>query len=126
MILGIGIDQCEVRRMQRQLDPPANGFVTSVFQPAEIAYCNGKHHPAQHFAARFAAKEAALKALAAAGGKGSFWLDMEVINAAGRATPGSSWADAWASWPARLGVRTIHLSLTHTADLAAAVVVVED
>lgn len=125
MILGIGIDQCEVARMQRQLDPSADGFVAAVFRPGEIAYCNGKHHPAQHFAARFAAKEAAIKALAAAGGKGTFWLDMEVINAAD-GHPRLELDGRLGELAGRLGVRTIHLSLTHTADLAAAVVVVED
>lgn len=125
MILGIGIDQCEVRRMHRQLDPPANGFVTSVFRPAEIAYCSAKHHPAEHFAARFAAKEAALKALAAAEGEGSFWLDMEIINESdGR--PRLELGGRLGELAGKLGVRTIHVSLTHTADLAAAVVVVED
>ncbi len=125
MILGIGIDQCEVRRMQRQLDPPANGFVASVFQPGEIAYCNGKHNPAQHFAARFAAKEAALKALAAVGGKGTFWLDMAVLNEPD-GHPRLELGGRLGELAGRLGVRIIHLSLTHTADLAAAVVVVED
>ena len=125
MLLGIGIDHCEVRRMQRQLDPPANGFLTSIFRPAEIAYCSAKHRPAEHFAARFAAKEAALKALAAAGGTGSFWLDMEIINEPdGR--PRLELDGRLGELAHGLGVRTIHVSLTHTADMAAAVVVVED
>ncbi len=124
MIIGIGIDQCEVGRMQRQLEASADGFATSVFLPAEIAYCTDKRHPAEHLAARFAAKEAAIKALAAAGGQGSFWHDVEVLKEAdGR--PLLALTGRLGELAAGLGVRTMHVSLTHTADLAAAVVIAE-
>jgi len=124
MILGTGIDLCEVPRMQAQIQVPAADFVAQVFLPGEIAYCQGKRHPAEHFAARFAAKEAVVKALAATGGQGSFWLDIEIRNEPdgrpavtlhGRAL---EMADA-------LGVRRILVSLTHTREMAAATVVLE-
>ncbi len=124
MILGLGIDLCDVRRMRRQLDNDPDGFAGAVFKPAEIAYCNSKHRPAEHFAARFAAKEAVVKALADTGGKGSFWLDIEISNEQdgrpvvrlhGRAR---ELADA-------LGVRRVLVSLTHIREMAAATVVLE-
>ena len=124
MILGTGIDICEVSRMQAKTRIPADEFVTAVFLPGEIAYCGTKRHPAEHFAARFAAKEAVVKALAAADGGGSFWQDIEIMNEKngrpvvrlhGRAR---EMADA-------LGVRRVFVSLTHTRDLAAATVVLE-
>jgi holo-[acyl-carrier protein] synthase len=124
MILGTGIDLCEVPRMQTLVQAPAEDFVAHVFLPGEIAYCQTKRHPAEHFAARFAAKEAVVKALADTGGKGSFWLDIEIRNEQdgrpavtlhGRAL---EMADA-------LGVRRVLVSLTHTREMAAATVVLE-
>ena len=125
MILGLGIDHCEVPRMRRHIENDQDGFIESVFLPAEISYCSEKHRPAEHFAARFAAKEAVVKALADAGGEGSFWHDVEVV----RETDGrprlelngrlKELADA-------LGVRKLHVSLTHISEVAAAVVIAED
>lgn len=124
MILGTGIDLCKVSRMRDKVDANDVDFLTSVFLPAEIAYCEAKRHPATHFAARFAAKEAVIKALADARGQGSFWLDIEirneedgrpVVRLQGRA---HEMAD-------RLGVRRVFLSMTHTGEMAAANVVLE-
>ena len=124
MILGTGIDLCEVPRMQSKVQAAAEDFVAQVFLPGEIAYCEAKRHPAEHFAARFAAKEAVVKALADTAGKGSFWLDIEirneedgrpVVRLQGRA---HEMAD-------RLGVRRVFLSMTHTGEMAAANVVLE-
>lgn len=124
MILGTGIDLCEVERIRAKVQAPVDEFVTAVFLPGEIAYCRAKHHPAEHFAARFAAKEAVVKALADAEGKGSFWQDIEIRNEKdgrpvvrlhGRA---HEMAD-------RLKVRRVFLSMTHTREMAAATVVLE-
>ena len=124
MILGIGIDQCEVRRLSRQLESPADEFIAAVFRPGEIAYCTAKHSPAEHFAARFAAKEAVLKALAGAGGEGTFWQDILISNEpSGR--PQVALDGRLRVLADRLGVRKIHGSLTHTAELAAAVAIAE-
>jgi len=125
MILGLGIDLCDTTRMRRRLAGQPAGFVESVFLPAEIAYCSPKRHPEQHFAARFAAKEAVVKALAAAGGEGAFWHDVEVIRA-GDGQPTVALHGRLRSLADGLGVRRIHLSLTHTAGTAAAVAVAED
>lgn len=121
MIHGIGIDHCEVGRMKRAA---TDDFVAAVFLPAEIAYCKDKRCPAQHFAARFAAKEAAIKALAAAGGQGTFWHDIEVVRATD-GHPSLILSGRLQKLAGALGVHTLHVSLTHTEELAAAVVVAE-
>ena len=123
MILGIGTDLFDVDRMRRQLEGDAE-FSASVFTPSEIAYCAAKRDPAPHFAARFAAKEAALKALADAGGAGSFWQDAEVQRR-NDGKPTLELSGRLADLAAGLEVRRIHLSLTHTDQLAAATVVLE-
>ena len=79
MIVGVGSDVVEVARMRRELGRPGRGFRDAVFTAAEIAYCDGKRYPARHFAARFAAKEACLKALGT-GLRGNSWREVEVAN----------------------------------------------
>lgn len=124
MILGTGIDLCEVARMQAKVQASAADFLDAVFLPAEIAYCQGKRHPAENFAARFAAKEAVVKSLAAADGSGTFWLDIEIRNEKdGR--PVVKLQGRALELADRLGVRRVFLSMTHTSDLAAATVVLE-
>jgi len=124
MILGTGIDLCEVERMRDKVSADADHFLEAVFLPAEIAYCQAKHHPAEHFAARFAAKEAVVKALADAVGKGSFWRDIEITNEEdGR--PVIRLLGRVREMADRLGVRRVLVSMTHTRDLAAATVVLE-
>jgi holo-[acyl-carrier protein] synthase len=125
MVLGIGIDFCDVQRMRRQLDAPDAGFVASVFLPAEIAYCQAKHRPEEHFAARFAAKEAVVKALAAAGGEGAFWHDVEVIRTPDGA-PAVVLHGRLRDLAAAAGVGRVHVSLTHTGTMAAAMAVADD
>ncbi len=124
MILGLGIDQCDVSRMRDQLADPTEDFINTVFLPAEITYCTSKHHPAEHFAARFAAKEAVLKALAGGDGQGTFWLDIEIAKEA-NGRPRIELAGRLGHIAEGLGVRALHVSLTHTSTLAAAVVVAE-
>jgi holo-[acyl-carrier protein] synthase len=124
MILGTGIDLCEVSRMQAKVQASADDFIARVFLPGEIAYCGSKRNPAEHYAARFAAKEAVVKALADTGGQGSFWLDIEisheqngrpVVRLHGRAR----------ELAGALGVRRVFVSLTHIREMAAATVVLE-
>jgi holo-[acyl-carrier protein] synthase len=124
MILGTGIDLCDVERIRAKLQATEEEFLQAIFLPGEIAYCRAKHHPAEHFAARFAAKEAVVKALADARGEGSFWLDIEIRNEQdGRPVVRlHGRAHAMAD---RLKVRRVLLSMTHTRDLAAATVVLE-
>jgi holo-[acyl-carrier protein] synthase len=123
MILGIGTDLFDVDRMRRKLESDA-GFVESVFLPAEIAYCRSQRHPAPHFAARFAAKEAIVKAMADAGGTGSFWLDAEVVRE-DSGKPRLELTGSLGDLARDMGIFRISLSLTHTDELAAATVVIE-
>jgi holo-[acyl-carrier protein] synthase len=80
VVKGIGVDILEIRRIQRSIDSLGEAFLDKIFTPGEIRYCTTKHNAAQHFAARFAAKEAVGKALAT-GLRGDFsWKDIEVMN----------------------------------------------
>lgn len=123
MILGIGTDLFDVDRMRRQLESDA-GFAESVFLPAEISYCRSMHDPAPHFAARFAAKEAIVKAMADAGGSGSFWLDAEVVRE-DSGKPRLELGGRLGDLARDMGISRISLSMTHTDELAAATVVIE-
>lgn len=126
MILGIGIDVCDVLRMQERLDTSGDDFVDVVFLPAEIDYCRGMHRPAEHFAARFAAKRAVLKALGAASEDAETpWQDVEILRE-GTGRPRAELRGRLRELADGLGADRIHVSLTHTADLAAAVAVATD
>jgi holo-[acyl-carrier protein] synthase len=124
-VLGVGLDLVDVDRMTRELAREDGGLRDRVFTPDEIAYCEGKGRPAVHFAARFAAKEAFFKALGTGWrGAGPTWSEVEVVrDVLGAPTLRLSGAAAEAA--GSLGVRSTHLSLTHTATLAAAAVVLE-
>lgn len=80
MVKGIGIDIIEIARVRRSIETLGDRFLEKVFTPGEIAYCSAKNDRHQHFAARFAAKEAVSKALST-GWAGEFrWKDVEVSN----------------------------------------------
>ncbi len=114
MILGIGVDMIEVERVQRAIERNAR-FVEKVFTPGELAYSEGKKNKFQHLAARFAAKEAFIKAL----GRGVPWASVEVVNLSS-GQPTLAVRDA-----ATYGFVRAHVSLTHLATYAVAVVVLE-
>lgn len=123
MILGIGVDLCPVERMERIVDRHGDLFINRVFTPAERTYAGEGVNRAERFAARFAAKEALIKALGGAP-SGLRWHDMEVQKASSGAPSmvlkGSAEARAVA-----LGVRKCWLSLTHAGAAAVAMVVLE-
>lgn len=123
MIVGIGTDLVDVARMERELSREGAGFRDDVFTSGETAYCEGMAHPARHYAARFAAKEAYWKAVGN-GPEPVALRDVEVERgAAGR--PGLALTGAARSAANRLGVTAAFVSLTHTATLASASVVLE-
>jgi holo-[acyl-carrier protein] synthase len=124
VIAGVGLDLVEIGRIARLLDGSperAARFRDRCFTAAEQAYCEARRDRAARYAARFAAKEAAVKALGAP--PGVRWLDLEVVRAEGAPTLRLSGAAAAAA--ARLGVARVHLSLTHDGGVAAASVVLE-
>jgi len=125
MVLGIGTDLVETKRVQDSIDRFGERFVERIFTAGEIAYCNRKRNSAESFAARFAAKEAAAKALGTGISRGVSWKEFEVRReASGRPTLHLSGRAA--ELAEAMGVRRVQLSLTHSRELALAVVVAED
>lgn len=124
MILGVGNDILEVGRIQRELDQLGPSFRERLFSPDEIAYCEAKRYPAQHYAARFAAKEAFLKALSTGLRDGLSWTDMEVRNDPAGA-PELVLSGEALKLARQHGIEKTFLSLSHTSSLAMASVVLE-
>jgi holo-[acyl-carrier protein] synthase len=125
MVLGLGTDLIETKRLQESIDRFGDRFLERIFTEDEIAYCMRKKNAAESFAARFAAKEAAAKALGTGISRGVSWKEFEVRReASGRPTLHLSGRAA--ELAGAMGVRQIQLSLTHSRELALAVVVAED
>ena len=125
MIIGSGIDMVEIRRIQFSIDRYGRRFLDRVFTAEEQAYCLRKRNSAESFAARFAAKEAGAKALGTCISHGVGWLEIEVVREpSGR--PTLRFHGRAAEIAGRLGFVRAALSITHTAELAAASVVIED
>lgn len=125
MVVGIGTDLTEIVRIERSVARFGTRFLERVFTPGEIAYCQQKKAAAESFAARFAAKEAGAKALGTGISQGVGWRDFEVIRARS-GKPSLVLHGRAAELGAALGVRGITLSLTHTREMALAVVVMEN
>lgn len=126
MIVGSGVDLCEVERIRKAVEA-AHGarLVERVFTPREIAYARRKANPYERFAARFAAKEAGMKALGTGWRAGLTWHDLEVVNLPS-GKPSLELHGRAAEIAARLRVRNVALSITHTAGQAMAMVILED
>jgi holo-[acyl-carrier protein] synthase len=114
MIAGVGIDIIEVERIAR-LAEKSPRFLEKVFTPAEIAYCSKKRNKYQNFAARFAAKEAFIKAL----GRRVHWKSVELVNLpSGKPVLKFKGAKKWPFVQA-------HVSISHLAGHATAIVILE-
>jgi holo-[acyl-carrier protein] synthase len=125
MIIGSGIDMVEIRRIQDSIDRYGSRFLRRIYTADEQAYCQRKRNAAESFAARFAAKEAGAKALGTGISYGVSWLEIEVIREpSGR--PSLRFHGRAAQIASRMRCARAALSITHTADLAAASVVLED
>ena len=124
MIVGTGIDIAEVERIAASMRRFGRRFLERVFTMDEIRYCESKANRAERYAARFAAKEAAMKALGTGWGRGVTWHDVEVSRAPG-SRPTIVFHGKAAEFFRRLGGAQAHLSLTHTADSAMAQVILE-
>lgn len=124
MIVGLGVDIAEVDRVQAAIERRGEAFLKRVFTPAEIAYCERHKARFERYAARFAAKEAAMKALGTGWSNGVRWVDLEVVrNSRGR--PTMSLSGRARQIADGLGVRQISLSLTHSGNTAFAQVIFE-
>lgn len=125
MILGSGVDLCEVPRIEAAIARYGRRFVERIYTPLEIAYAESKANRFERFAARFAAKEAGMKALGTGWRGGITWKDFEVANLpSGR--PTLRFRGKAAEIAARLGVEHVALSITHTKEQALAMVILED
>ncbi len=123
-ILGIGTDLAEVDRIEQSIARFGDRFTGRIYTPGEIAYVSRKANRAERYAARFAAKEAGMKALGTGWNGGVRWQDFEVMNLrSGR--PILKLHGKAAEYAAAMGTQHIHLSLTHTATMAMAVVILE-
>ncbi len=128
MIVGIGSDLCDIRRIERSLERFGERFTHRVFTEGERARSDRRATRAASYARRFAAKEACSKALGTGLRSGVFWRDMEVVNLpSGQPTlrlSGGAWARLQEMMPAGHDP-VIHVSLTDDPPLAQAFVVIE-
>lgn len=124
VIIGLGVDITEVDRLEKAIMRHERAFLERVFTPGEIQYCNRHKNKFERYAARFAAKEAAMKALGTGWRKGVRWRDIEVKNEPG-GKPVLHLAGKAAEHAARLGANRFVLSMTHTGNLAFAQVILE-
>jgi holo-[acyl-carrier protein] synthase len=125
MIVGTGIDLCEVARIRKSFERFGERFRNRVFTTSEIAYVERKANRFERYAARFAAKEAGMKAIGTGWKRGVTWHDFEVTNLPS-GKPILRFHGAAARVAETLQVRSVSLSMTHTAELAMAQVILED
>ncbi|MCD6288734.1 MAG: holo-ACP synthase [Candidatus Hydrogenedentes bacterium] len=124
MIVGTGIDVIEISRIKRTVERFSDRFITRIFSRAEREYCMAKRLPEVHLAARFAAKEAASKALGTGLSGGVLWRDIEVgVEPSGK--PYLVFHNAAAMKLADIGGSRVHISLSDTDGLAVASVIIE-
>lgn len=124
MIVGTGIDITEVPRMAEALARFGERFLRRVFTEEEIRYCESKANRIERFAARFAAKEAAMKALGTGWSRGIRWRDIEVFRQPG-ARPTIRFHGKAAEFATRMNIKNVSLSLSHTSEQAIASVILE-
>ena len=117
-ILGIGLDATDIPRVEKAVARYGDRFIHRIFTEAEIAYCAAKYRPAPHYAGRFAAKEAAMKALGTGLTRGVTWKDIEVVRGGG--PPRLALRGAALAHFRRLGATSSLLTITHADTLALA------
>src|SRR5512133_4088275 len=116
----VGIDLIEIARVRRTLERYPS-FRERCFTEAERPYCDSRPNPPQHYAARFAGKEAVGKALGS--GVRFTWREIEI---SGRPKPGVTLSGSTKAWAERVGAGRIELSMTHSRELAQAVCLIAD
>lgn len=125
MIVGTGIDIAEVPRIRQAIERFGDRFLRRIFTAGEMRYCDSKANRMERYAARFAAKEAAMKALGTGWNHGVRWRDCEVTRLPG-GRPTMAFHGVAADFAARLGVKNAALSISHTAEQAIAQVILEN
>ncbi len=125
VIVGLGLDIAEVERIEAAIKRHGAPFLERLYTPEEMAYCEKHRNKYERYAARFAAKEAAMKALGTGWSGGVRWRDIEVV----RATSGKPSLQLHGeahNMAMKLGVKNIALTITHSGNLALAEVIFED
>ena len=117
-IIGLGLDATEIPRIASLIERYGERFIRRLFTDGEVAYCNRRRTPAIHFAARFAAKEAGMKALGTGHSQDVLWRDLEVVRRGG--PPQLQFHGGAARRFAAMGARSSLLTITHTDTLALA------
>lgn len=125
MIVGMGADIAEIDRVEQAITKFGRAFIERVFTATEARYCERHKSKFERYAARFAAKEAAMKALGTGWRRGVRWRDIEVRNEPS-GKPGIHLSGVAAEHAERLGARHFHLSITHSGNVAFAQVIFED
>jgi holo-[acyl-carrier protein] synthase len=124
MIVGTGIDIAEVPRIRQSIERFGQRFLQRVFTEGEIRYCDSKANRFERYAARFAAKEAAMKALGTGWNHGVRWRDCEVVRMPG-GRPTIAFHGKAGEFAMKLGMRNAALSISHTQEQAIAQVILE-
>jgi holo-[acyl-carrier protein] synthase len=124
MIVGTGIDIAEVPRIRQSIERFGDRFLQRIYTAGEIRYCDSKANRVERYAARFAAKEAAMKALGTGWSRGVRWRDCEVTRLPG-GRPTINFHGKAGEIAAKLGVKNSALSISHTAEQAIAQVILE-
>ena len=121
-IIGLGLDATDIGRIADTIERYGDRFVHRIFTDGEVAYCRRRRVPAIHFAGRFAAKEAAMKALGTGHSQGVLWRDVEVVRRGG--PPQLQLHGGAARRFAAIGARSSLLTITHSDALALAEVLI--
>src|SRR5437588_11852258 len=124
MIVGTGIDIADVHRVAEAMERFGNRFLHRVFTEGEMRYCDSKANRVERYAARFAAKEAAMKALGTGWNHGVRWRDCEVVRMSG-GRPTIQFHGRAGEFAARLGVKNAAFSIPHNQEQAIAQVILE-
>lgn len=117
-IIGLGLDATEISRIAAAFERYGDRFLRRIYTEGEIAYCRRKHDPSPSLAARFAAKEAAMKALGTGASRGVYWTGIEVVRHHG--PPHLEFHGGAARRCEQLGATRALVTLTHARDLAIA------
>jgi holo-[acyl-carrier protein] synthase len=121
-IIGLGMDATDIHRIAETIERYGDRFLHRIFTDGEVAYSNRRREPAIHFAGRFAAKEAAMKALGTGHSHGVLWRDVEVVRRGG--PPQLQLHGGAARRFAAMGGRSSLLTITHSEKLAMAQVLI--
>ncbi len=124
MIVGLGVDIAEVDRVRAAIERRGQALVKRLFTPREIAYCETHRNSYERYAGRFAAKEAAMKALGTGWRRGVRWIDIEIVRLPS-GKPSLELRGRAREFAERLEVKNISLTITHSGNTALAQVIFE-